>query len=180
MRAVAIALACLVATPALAQRTAVAIELSPERAAEVFIATVKDVCLPAVSGNGVSALPAAGNGGLRPTQDGEARRQANAGPDETVWEVSQARGVVTVREKPGQCAVSVYGPPAGQLVKDLEAAVRPAFASSGGQETNALTRQLQGAVGGKALRLQIEGAEPGTAGNLSQFSVVTASVHAVQ
>lgn len=110
MRTLAIAAAILIsATPALAQRTAVSAQLSPEAAGEAFSRAVIEVCVPAVASNGVSSLGAARDGKLSPTQDAEMRRQAGAEADETVWDVADARGVVTVREKAGRCVVSVYG-----------------------------------------------------------------------
>lgn len=90
-----------VALPAYAQRTAVSAQLSPEAAGEAFGRAVSEVCVPAVSGNGVSSVAPAREGKLSPTQDAEMRRQAGAEADETVWDVAEARGVVTVREKGG-------------------------------------------------------------------------------
>ena len=52
-------MALMFAAPAHAQRDAVSPDLSPETAAGVFRSAVMDVCVPAVTRNGVSALPAA-------------------------------------------------------------------------------------------------------------------------
>lgn len=172
--------AALAAAPAFAQRTAVSADLSPEMAGEAFRKTVAEVCVPAVAGQGVSALAAAQEGKLSPTQDADTRRQAGAAADETVWDVTAARGVVTVRESSGRCIVSVYGPAVAPTVigtmQDLSGAGFEAMAGAAG---GGFTQTLLGASNGKRVRVQLSGAEPGAAGHQSRFSVITASVSAV-
>lgn len=172
--------ALLAVAPAFAQRTAVSADLSPERAGEVFRGAVGEVCVPAVGGEGVSALAAARDGRLSPTQDAGTRRQAGAAPDETVWDVTAARGVVTVRESSGRCVVSVYGPAVAPTIigamQDLSAAGFEAMAGGAG---GGFAQTLLGASKGKRIRVQLSGAEPGAAGHQSRFSVITAVVSAV-
>ena len=108
--------ALLLAPSALAQRDAVSADLSPEAAAEVFKRTLLDVCVPAAAGGGVSAMPAAQAGKLRTTNDAATRKQAGASPDDTVWDVMDGKGVVTIHERKGRCVVSVYGPPAVKTI----------------------------------------------------------------
>jgi len=177
----ALVCAALAGAPALAQRTAVSADLSPEMAADAFKRTIVDVCVPAAAGSGVSALAAAREGRLSPTQDADTRRQAGAAADETVWEVAEARGVVTVRESSGRCIVSVYGPAVAPTVigamQDLSGAGFEALAGAAG---GGFTQTLLGASNGKRVRVQLSGAEPGGAGHQSRFSVITAAVSAVQ
>lgn len=165
------------AAPAFAQRSAVSTDLSPEMAAEAFRRAVLEVCVPAAAGNGVSALAAARSGGLSPTQDADTRRQAGAGADETVWDVAEARGVVTVREAQGRCAVSVYGPAVTPTImgamQSLTGAGFEAMVGTGPKQT------LLGTSGGKRVSVQLSGAEPGAQGHQSRFSVITATVSAV-
>lgn len=168
------------AAPAFAQRSAVSADLSPEMAAEAFKRAVLEVCVPAATGNGVSALAAARNGKLSPTQDADTRRQAGAAADETVWEVAEARGVVTVREAKGRCSVSVYGPAVTQTImgamQSLSGAGFEAMAGAGGA---GFRQTLLGSSGGKRVSVQLSGAEPGAQGHQSRFSVITATVSAV-
>ncbi|MFZ4687149.1 MAG: hypothetical protein ACOYMK_16245 [Hyphomonadaceae bacterium] len=168
--------ATLTILPAQAQRSAVSADLSPAAAGEAFKQAVVSVCLPAVSGAGVSALALAQDGKVQPTQDVETRRQAGAAPDETVWDVADARGVVTVREKAGQCVVTVYGPASGPTVADttlalvlrgFEALVGPA---------DGFRQTLTGRSNGRRMLVQMSGANPGAPGHRSKFSVVSASV----
>ena len=80
-----LAAAIAVALPAIAQRAAVSADLSPEAAGQAFRRAVVEGCVKAVTGSGVSSVAAARDGRLQPTQDAETRRQAGAGPSETVW-----------------------------------------------------------------------------------------------
>jgi len=167
----------LLAAPAHAQRAAVSADLSPEEAGQVFREAVVDACVPAVMGSGVSGLSAAQRGRLQPTNDAETRKQAGAAPDETVWDVMDGKGVVTVREKAGRCVVSVYGPAAAPTIQN----VAQSLARSSGFERLAsaspgLGQTLAMMSGGRRVMVQLVGAEPGIAGHQSRFSVVTATV----
>ena len=162
----------LVATPAHAQRDAVSPDLSPEMAGQVFSRTVADVCVPAVSGNGVSALSAAQRGALVPTQDATTRKQAGAAVDETVWDVATARGVVTVREKAGLCVVSVYG---SALTSTIEAAKLALMQDGFGAVTIAgedqgASQRLLGQRDGRSVAVRLNGSQPGSPGHQSKFS----------
>lgn len=183
MRCLVIAAILMAAMPALAQRTAVSAQLSPEAAGEAFGRAVIDVCVPAVSGNGVSSLAPAREGKISPTQDAEMRRQAGAEADETVWDVAEARGVVTVREKAGQCVVSVYGPGAAPVIMQLGAQLENGHRFErlmSPQGPNGLTLSLMRSEGGKAVMVQLQGSQPGAQGHQSRFSVVTAVVFVAQ
>lgn len=169
--------------PASAQRAAVSANLSPEAAALAFRKAVMDGCVQAVTGSGVSATAAAGMGILQPTQDTETRRQAGAGPNETVWDASDARGVVTVREAAGRCVASVYGPPPTQTILGISQALSDAgFEALAGPASpgGGFTQTLAGTINGKRVSVQMSGAEPGASGNRSTFSVVTATVFVTQ
>ncbi len=182
MRAVsAVVFTLLIAAPAHAQRAAVSADLSPEVAGQVFQRAVVDACIPAVIGIGVSGLSAAQRGRLQPTNDAETRKQAGAAPDETVWDVMDGKGVVTVREKAGRCVVSVYGPSAAATIQG----VAQSLAGSSGFERLAsappgLGQTLTMTAGGRRLMVQLAGSEPGMAGHQSRFSVVTATVFVAQ
>ena len=174
-------LAALAGAPASAQRAAVSADLSPEVAAQVFGDAVASVCVPAVTGGGVSGLSAAQRGTLQPTNDAETRKQAGAAPDETVWDVMDGKGVVTVREKVGRCVVSVYGPSAGATVQTVAQALtgaagfqRLASPASGVGQT------LQASSNGRSVMVQLAGSDPGMSGHQSRFSVVTATVFVAQ
>lgn len=179
MKMISVAIsALLLALPAHAQRDAVSPDLSPEAAAGVFQAAVVDVCVSAITGTGVSGVAAAQQGKLRPTQDAETRRQAGAGPDETVWDVMDGKGVVTVREKAGQCVVSVYGAPAKATVAGVSQKLASATWIRGLSKVsvNDLKQIVTFDVGPRPVRIQVEGSEPGSPGHQSKFSVVTATV----
>jgi hypothetical protein len=173
----AVLVACAV-LPAHAQRDAVSAALSPERAGEVFQEAVVGACVPAVTGGGVSALAPAQRGRLQTTNDPEMRRQAGALPDETVWDVMDGKGVVTVREKAGRCVVSAYGtavmPTLSAVISALEGShgfERMVMAPPGG-----ISQMLYATKGGKRVTVKLEGVQPGQPGNQSRFSVVTATV----
>ena len=172
-----------VTLPAFAQRAAVSADLSPEAAGQAFRRAVVDGCVQAVTGAGVSAVAAARDGRLQPTQDAETRRQAGAGASETVWEVAEARGVVTVRETTGRCVAAVYGPPSAPTILNVSQALSTAgFEALAGAASPAggFTQTLVGSHEGKRVTVQLVGAEPGASGNRSTFSVVTATVFAAQ
>lgn len=171
--------ALLLAPSALAQRDAVSADLSPEAAAEVFKRTLLDVCVPAAAGGGVSAMPAAQAGKLRTTNDAATRKQAGASPDDTVWDVMDGKGVVTIHERKGRCVVSVYGPPAVKTIADVAAAMEaaPDFQRlAGAPPPDGLSQNMFFGSGGRSAMVQLKGSEPGMPGHLSRFSVVTATV----
>lgn len=172
----------MVALPVHAQRDAVSPDLSPEAAASVFQSAVATVCVPAVTGNGVSGVTAAQQGKLRPTQDAETRKQAGASPDETVWDVMDGKGVVTVREKPRQCVVSVYGAPAKAAVAGVSETLASAPGVRGISTTSVgdLKKTVTFEVGPRTVQVQVAGSEPGSPGHQSRFSVVTATVTRAQ
>lgn len=175
---IAVAVAAIaLALPAYAQRSAVSADLSPEAAAESFTRTILDVCVPAIAGNGVSSLAAAREGRVQPTQDAATRRQAGAGVGETVWDVSAARGVVTVSEAQATCSVSVYGPPAAPTIMAAMSGLSAlGFEALAGPAFSGFAQTLAGASGGKRMTVQLGGIEPGAPGHQSKFSVVTATV----
>jgi hypothetical protein len=172
-------LAGLAAGPAFAQREAISPDLTPEAAARIFQDTVVNACLPAASGGGVAALSQAVRNKLRASTDPETRRQTGAGADETIWDVLDGKGVVTVHEKAGRCVVSVYGPPAGptmiQLTTMMTAAGFEALAGVGPAMQQRLTKE----AGGKRVTVVINGSEPGMPGHRSRFPLVTATVLAL-
>lgn len=181
MKAMAVLVAgVLTASPAFAQPPAVSPDLSPAAAGEIFRSTVTEACVPAVTGGGISSLPESQRGKLRPTNDPDTRKQAGAGPDETVWDVMDAKGVVTLRETSGRCVVSVYGPAAAQTI----ASVAEGLTGSPGFQRMAAPTNEPGGMGqtlyvssnGRAVMVQLKGSEPGMPGHQSRFSVVTATV----
>lgn len=183
MRILVIAAVLMASTSAHAQRTAVSAQLSPEDAGEAFGRAVIDVCVPAVAGAGVSSLAAAREGKVSPTQDAEMRRQAGAEADETVWDVAEARGVVTVREKTGRCTVAVYGPAAPPVIMQLGAQLENGHGFERlmtPQAPNGLTLSLMRSAGGKTVMVQLQGSQPGAQGHQSRFNVVTATVFVAQ
>lgn len=177
--AMLVALAGLAAAPAFAQRDAVSASLSPEKAAEIFADAVTGACLSAAAGAGVSALAPAQRGRLQTTSDPEMRRQAGAAPDETVWDVMDGKGVVTIRERAGRCVVSAYGT---AVAPTLSAVIAVLEGSHGFERTvmappsDRISQSLTGDKGGKHLTVKLEGLQPGQQGNQSRFSVVTATV----
>lgn len=158
-------------------RMAVSPALSPQDAGEAFERAVIDVCVASISqGRRVGDLPPAGSM-LIETDDPQRRQQAGAGIDETVWDVSAARGVVTVREKPGRCAVSVYGPPAAPTAILLAARLTgEGFERVAGAATGGVRQSLQRTDGGRQVQVMLAGSDPGSPGHSSRFSVVTATV----
>ncbi len=182
MRAIGLVLlGCLAIAPAHAQRDAVSADLSPETAAHVFQDAVKDVCVPAVTSGGVSALPAAQRGKLQTTNDAEMRRQAGALPDETVWDVMDGKGVVAIREKAGRCVATVYGPPAVATIMSVAKALTPTGFERlvGAPPPNGFGQTLYFSSDGRRVMVQLNGSEPGMPGHQSRFSVVTATVFVV-
>jgi len=175
MRTVLIAIAAsLTAAPAVAQREAISPALSPEAAASAFSDAVTSICVPAVEGGGVSALPAAAKAKVQASSDANTRQQANAAADETVWDVVSAKGVVLIREKRGRCVVSVYGPPVVPTILNVAREL-----STAGFERLVQAPPPNGfgqTLSGKGMMIQLNGSEPGMPGHRSRFSVVTATV----
>lgn len=174
----AIGLALLLAAPAHAQREAVSPDLSPEIAGQVFARTVVEICVPALSGYNIADVSSVKEGKLRKTQDAETRKQAGAEADETVWDVMDGKGVVTVREKAGRCAVSVYGAPAKATVDGATAALKSARGASGVSAVTLadLKTRTKLEIGPRSVVADVTGSEPGSPGHQSKFSVVTATV----
>jgi hypothetical protein len=168
--------ATLTILPAQAQRSAISADLSPAAAGEAFKQAVVSVCLPAVSGAGVRALALARDGKVQPTQDIETRRQAGAAPDETVWDVADARGVVTVREKAGQCVATVYGPASGPTIADTTLALLLRGFEALAGPADGFTQTLKGRSNGRRILVQMSGADPGVPGHRSKFSVVSVTM----
>jgi hypothetical protein len=187
MRITALAIAVFAVMPAsapsFAQRDAVSSALSPEAAASAFGDAVINACVPAiVSPQGMKGLPQGVRAKLSPTNDVATRAQAGATADEVVWDVLGARGVVTVHERAGRCAVSVYGPPAMPTIMSLSQQLAGAgferlvtTAPPGG-----VLQTLVKTAGGRRVTVQLGASEPGSPGHQSRFTVVTATVFAAQ
>lgn len=158
------------------ERSAVSPSLSPEDAGEAFERAVIDVCVAGLGdGTRVADLPAAEM--LSRTSDPQTRQQAGAADDETVWDVDAARGVVTVREKAGRCAVSVYGPPAAPTMILLAAKLADeGFSRMATSSTGGVSQSLHREQGGRQVQVILTGSDPGSPGHSSRFSVVTATV----
>ena len=178
LNAALIALAASGAAYAQEPRPAVALDLSPADAATAFEQAVIEGCVRTVSnGELILDLPRAARRTYSVSSDPKLRAQAGAGPDETVWSVEAARGVVVIREKNGRCAVSVYGPPVVATIVSLTARLTDPdmgfarLAGPGGEQMS-----LQRKQSGRTVQVMIRGAEPGDPGNKSRFSVVTATV----
>jgi hypothetical protein len=169
------------ALPAFAQREAIAPTLSPEMAASAFQEAVTGACVPAVLGSWDGLAPAV-KGRLEVSSDAAARRQIGAADDETVFDIVSAKGVVFVRQKPGRCVVSVYGPPAMPTILSLAGVL--AGSPYGFEKLmqapppNGFGQSLLKVEGGKRVMVQLRGSEPGMPGHLSRFSIVTATVFA--
>lgn len=174
----AIGLALLLAAPAHAQREAVSPDLSPEIAGQVFARTVAEICVPAVSGQSISSLGAAKTGKLRQTKDAATLKQAGASDDETVWDVMDGKGVVTVREKTGSCIVSVYGAPAKATIDGAAQALKalPGAKNVWPVTTGPLKQATTLEMGAQKIVVEVIGSEPGAPGHQSRFSVVTANM----
>lgn len=184
MRITALAIAALVAAaPASAQREAVSPALSPEAAGAAFSDAALNVCVPAIaSQQGMRGVAQAVRSKLSPTNDVATRAQAGAKPDEMVWDVLGARGVVTIHEREGRCAVSAYGPPAMATIMSLSQQLTAAgferlatTAPPGGPK-----QTLMKTAGGQRVTVQLGASEPGSPGHQSRFTVVTATVFAAQ
>lgn len=158
-------------------RMAVSPALSPQDAGEAFERAVIDICIASISqGRRVADLPPA-RSMLSETDDPLRRQQAGAGADETVWDVSAARGVVTVKEKAGRCAVSVYGPPAAPTAILLAAKLSDdGFERVASTSTGGIRQSLQRIDGERQVQVMVTGSDPGSPGHSSRFSVVTATV----
>ncbi len=167
------------APPAAAQqadRRAVSAALSPQDAGEAFEQTVIDVCVAGVSsGQRVVDMALAGDR-LTQTTDSQTRQQAGAGDDETVWDVETGRGVVTVKEKAGRCAVSVYGPPAAPTMITMAAKLSAEGFERMATGAPGMSQSLQRTANGRTVQVMLTGSDPGSPGHSSKFSVVTATV----
>lgn len=159
-----------------AQRDAVSADLSPEIAGQVFARTVAEICVPVASGKSVSTLGAAKDGKLRQTKDAATLKQAGALDGETVWDVMDGKGVVTVREKESVCIVSVYGAPAKATIDGVVQALKalPDTKDVRPVTINPLKQATTFATGGQKIVVEVIGSEPGAPGHQSRFSVVTA------
>lgn len=157
-------------------RLAVSPSLSPQDAGLAFEQTVLDVCVEGVSsGRRVAQLPDAREN-LSISTDLQTRKQAGAADDETVWDVQTGRGVVTVKEKAGRCAVSVYGPPAAPTMIMLAAKLSDVGFERMATGTPGLSQSLQRTLNGQTVQVMLTGSDPGSPGHNSKFSVVTATV----
>lgn len=175
--------ACLAASPAFAQREAVSPALSPEMAAGAFQDAVTSACIPAVSySRGWDGLAPTVQARLEPSSDAATRRQIGAEADEAVFDVAEAKGVVFIRQKPGRCTVSVYGPPAMATIMNLAGLLKGAPHSFESlvqaPPPNGFGQSLMKVDGGKRVMIQIRGSEPGMTGHQSGFTVITATVFA--
>jgi len=180
MRLAAITIAAILcAAPALAQREAISATLSPEAANAAFNDAVITACIPAVSGNGMSGIPAPAQAKFAPTNDVGTRRQAGAAADETVWDALGARGVVTIHEKRGRCVVSVYGPPAAPAIIGLAQVLSSTHGFERLVGTGGPEQSLTKMAGGKKLMVKLAASEPGMPGHASRFTVITATVFVV-
>lgn len=175
--------AAVIAAPAFAQREAVSPALSPEAAASAFGEAVLQACVPAIAGQqGIKGLAQGVRSKFSPTNDVATRAQAGAAADETVWDALGARGVVTIKEREGRCAVSVYGPPGMATIMSVSQQLAGA-----GFERLATTMPVGGPVqtltkteGGRRISVQLGASEPGSPGHQSRFTVVTATVAAAR
>ena len=171
-------LGCALLTPtASAQREAISTTISPEIAGQAFRDAVIEGCVAAVSsGQRVANVP---GGGARfaATTDSDTRREAGAGSDETVWDVTAARGVVTIKEKQDRCTASVYGPPAAMTVMTLGQQLAAAgFERLAATQAPGISQSLYKISNGRRIQVTISGSEPGMPNHKSRFSVVTATV----
>lgn len=157
-------------------RLAISQSLSPQDAGEAFEQTVVDVCVNGVSsGRRVAQLPDAREN-LSISTDPQTRKQAGAADDETVWDVQTGRGVVTVKEKAGRCAVSVYGPPAAPTMIMMAAKLSAEGFERMATGTPGMSQSLQRTQNGRTVQVMLTGSDPGAPGHTSKFSVVTATV----
>jgi hypothetical protein len=176
-------LACLAAGPAYAQRPAIEPSLSPEMAAGAFNDAVTGACVPAVvSAGGWDGLPPTVKMRVEASSDAATRKQIGADDDEKVFDVLFAKGVVFVRQKPGRCTVSVYGPPAMATVVSLSQLLTGAPYGfqrlAAAPPPNGFGQSLMKIENGKRVMVTLKGSEPGMPGHQSRFSVVTATVFA--
>jgi hypothetical protein len=184
MRCIGLAIvAGLSASPAFAQRSAIEPALSPEMAADAFSDAVTEACIPAVLGeDGWEGLAPDVKAQLPASSSADARRQIGAADDESVFDAAQAKGVVFVRQKPGRCTVSVYGPPAMASIVSLAQTLTGGDIGferlASAPPPNGFGQSLMKVENGKRVMIQLRGSEPGMPGHQSRFSVVTATVFA--
>lgn len=182
--AVSVGMGLLLVSGATAQdRTAISAELSPEEAAATFEEALTEICVAAISG-GVRAaqLPAEARGLIQVNREPGARVEVGALPEETVWDVVAAMGVVRVRETQGRCTVSAYGPPAAATLSAIARNMADGperferLASTPGR--SGLAQSLSRKDERRRVQVILDGSEPGMPGHSSRFSVISASVFA--
>jgi hypothetical protein len=164
-------------------RSAISPELSPEEAAAAFEEALIEICLPAISeGIRAAQLPAEARSLVQVNRDPAAREEVGALPEETVWDVTAAMGVVRVHETQGRCTVSAYGPPAAATLSAIarDMAEGPEkferLASTPGR--SGLAQSLYRKGERKRVQVVLDGSEPGMPGHSSRFSVMSATVFA--
>jgi hypothetical protein len=162
-----------------ALREAISPGLSPEDASAAFSDAVMTGCVAAVAGGKrVEALGAGGK--FIATRDAATRAEVGATPEETVWNVAAAKGVVTMHEKAGRCVASVYGPPAAMTVMKVGQTLAAAgFERMAVTQGPGISQSLYRIADGKRVQVTLSGSEPGMPGHKSRFSVVTATVFAM-
>jgi hypothetical protein len=174
-----------IAGGAMAQdRTAISPELSPETAAQAFEDALTEICVPAVSeGIRAAQLAPEAHALLAVNRDPAAREQIGALPEETVWDVVAAMGVVRVRETQGRCTVSAYGPAAAATLTEIARKMSEGterferLASTPGR--SGLAQSLYRKEERRRVQVLLDGSEPGMPGHASRFSVVSATVFAI-
>jgi hypothetical protein len=159
-------------------REAISPSLSPEDAADAFDDAAINGCIASVaSGMRINQAGYAAN--VTINENADARSQAGAAGDETVFDVIAGKGVVSVKDKPGRCSVSVYGPAASGVVMALArklAAEEQFERLASAPSPNGYAEQLTKTASGKKLMVTIRGSEPGMPGHKSRFSVTTLTV----
>lgn len=157
-------------------REAISPTLSPELAGQVFQDAALNGCVAAV-GKG-SRLQAVMGARVAANGDAKVRSDVGATADETVFDVLAGKGVVTVREKPGRCVASVYGPPASATVSALSRRLTDMGFERLASPADGFAESLTKTSDGRRVQVMIHGTEPGMPGHKSRFSVVTATVFA--
>jgi hypothetical protein len=164
-------------------RSAISADISPEAAAAAFEEALKEICIPAIAeGVRTAQLPEEARALLVVNRDPVAREEIGARPEETVWDVVSAQGVVRVRETFGRCTISAYGPPAAATLTEIsrQMAEGPSrferLASTAGR--SGLAQSLSRADERRRVQVILDGSEPGMPGHASRFSVLSATVFA--
>lgn len=168
------ALAGLVATQASAA--------TPAQVSAAFTEAAVDVCLQAaLSGNGVTGLPAPVRDRLTPAEPMLRDLVRTPNPTGSVWEIASARGLMVISEpSPGVCEVSTYGAPVERTFNATMSAARkriPTLTSVAVQPGyDPIVRRLETQDGPAGAILELSGAEPGAPGHMFRFSTLTAKV----